>query len=287
MVNTAVKTTGYLERRLVRVMEDVRVEYDGTVRNSHGNIIQFAYGEDGFDATRVEDQLLDFATLDEKQFYEMYQHENVDKDFGIGYLPAEISEKVRNDFEARALLEEEFAQLQTDRRTLCQMIPIGKETKSFPCNLRRIIWEAQNQTWLSNETLHPTCIINSVRELIENLISLNPHLQQTLFDIHARSFLASKRIWQEFELGKDAFEWILGEIHSQFMRSIIQPGEMVGTIAAQSIAEPATQMSLDTFHFAGISAKNVTLGVPRVVEILNVTKTKAPSMEVYLLPNCM
>ena len=60
------------------------------------------------------------------------------------------------------------------------------------------------------------------------------------------------------------------------------PGEMVGVLAAQSIGEPATQMTLNTFHFAGVSSKNVTLGVPRLKEILNVaTNIKTPSMVVY------
>ena len=45
---------------------------------------------------------------------------------------------------------------------------------------------------------------------------------------------------------------------------LAQPGEMVGALAAQSLGEPATQMTLNTFHFAGVSAKNVTLGVPRL-----------------------
>jgi DNA-directed RNA polymerase II subunit RPB1 len=58
---------------------------------------------------------------------------------------------------------------------------------------------------------------------------------------------------------------------------------MVGVLAAQSIGEPATQMTLNTFHFAGVSSKNVTLGVPRLKEILNLAKNiKTPSMAVYL-----
>lgn len=58
---------------------------------------------------------------------------------------------------------------------------------------------------------------------------------------------------------------------------------MVGSIGAQSIGEPATQMTLNTFHFAGVSAKNVTLGVPRLKEIINVAKNiKTPSMKIYL-----
>ena len=66
-------------------------------------------------------------------------------------------------------------------------------------------------------------------------------------------------------------------------QAIAYPGEMIGTVAAQSIGEPTTQMTLNTFHFAGVSAKNVTLGVPRLTEIINIAKNiKTPSLSVYL-----
>ena len=58
---------------------------------------------------------------------------------------------------------------------------------------------------------------------------------------------------------------------------------MVGALAAQSLGEPATQMTLNTFHYAGVSAKNVTLGVPRLKEIINVSKSpRTPSLTVFL-----
>ena len=61
-------------------------------------------------------------------------------------------------------------------------------------------------------------------------------------------------------------------------------GEMVGALAAQSLGEPATQMTLNTFHYAGVSAKNVTLGVPRLKELINVSKRpKTPSLTVFLI----
>ena len=59
---------------------------------------------------------------------------------------------------------------------------------------------------------------------------------------------------------------------------------MVGALAAQSLGEPATQMTLNTFHYAGVSAKNVTLGVPRLKELINISKKpKTPSLTVFLL----
>jgi DNA-directed RNA polymerase II subunit RPB1 len=58
---------------------------------------------------------------------------------------------------------------------------------------------------------------------------------------------------------------------------------MVGSLAAHSLGEPATQMTLNTFHFAGVSSKNVTLGVPRLKELINVLKTlQTPIVSIYL-----
>ncbi len=90
-----------------------------------------------------------------------------------------------------------------------------------------------------------------------------------LFKIHfkfsniPRSTLCTKLVAESHRLSEEAFEWLLGEIESKFNQAQATPGEMVGAMAAQSIGEPATQMTLNTFHFAGVSSKNVTLGVPR------------------------
>ena len=61
-------------------------------------------------------------------------------------------------------------------------------------------------------------------------------------------------------------------VWEKYQRSMIQAGEAVGAVAAQSIGEPGTQMTLKTFHFAGVASMNVTLGVPRIKEIINATK---------------
>ena len=58
----------------------------------------------------------------------------------------------------------------------------------------------------------------------------------------------------------------------KYMRAKIEPGTAVGAVAAQSIGEPGTQMTLKTFHFAGVASMNITLGVPRIKEIINASK---------------
>jgi len=74
----------------------------------------------------------------------------------------------------------------------------------------------------------------------------------------------------------------------KYMKSLVNPGENVGTIAAQSVGEPSTQMTLNTFHLAGHGAGNMTLGIPRLKEILMTTphNIKTPIMKLYFKKDC-
>lgn len=166
-------------------------------------------------------------------------------------------------------------------------------------NVPRIIWNAKEQFNIrphQKSNLHPAYAIKRLQSLMEELapipgvfIKKDPLILEAnsdstwLFKIYLRSLLSAKQVIQQERLTEDAFEWILGEIKSRFEQALVNPGEMVGSIGAQSMGEPATQMTLNTFHFAGVSAKNVTLGVPRLKEIINVAKNiKTPSMKIYL-----
>lgn len=72
-------------------------------------------------------------------------------------------------------------------------------------------------------------------------------------------------------------------LYEEYVNARVAPGECIGLIAAQSIGEQGTQMTLDTFHFAGVAELNVTTGLPRIIEILDGRKTiSSPMMEIYL-----
>ena len=76
---------------------------------------------------------------------------------------------------------------------------------------------------------------------------------------------------------------ILEATYQEFSTAKVSPGESVGMISAESIGEPGTQMTLNTFHFAGVAEMNVTLGLPRIIEILDGRKAlENPMMEIYL-----
>lgn len=85
------------------------------------------------------------------------------------------------------------------------------------------------------------------------------------------------------KLTMNDLEKVLNEVVKQYREAVVEPGEAVGTIGAQSIGEPGTQMTLRTFHFAGVRELNVTLGLPRLIEILDAKRTPStPLMRIEL-----
>jgi DNA-directed RNA polymerase subunit A" len=90
------------------------------------------------------------------------------------------------------------------------------------------------------------------------------------------------------KLSQGKLKEILQMALDEYEASKVAPGECIGNISAESIGEPGTQMTLNTFHFAGVAEMNVTMGLPRIIEVLDGRKElKTPSMEIYLVkPYC-
>ena len=85
------------------------------------------------------------------------------------------------------------------------------------------------------------------------------------------------------DITKEEIDEIIARVVKLYLKSCVEPGEAVGTVAAQSIGEPSTQMILRTFHYAGVRELNVTLGLPRIIEIFDARKKPStPSMTIYL-----
>src|SRR5690606_5013756 len=85
------------------------------------------------------------------------------------------------------------------------------------------------------------------------------------------------------EISKEQFSTILDRVINEYMNTRIEACEAVGIIAAQSIGEPGTQMTMRTFHYAGVAEINVTLGLPRLIEIMDARKEPStPTMTIYL-----
>uniref|UniRef100_A0A671QQE4 DNA-directed RNA polymerase subunit n=1 Tax=Sinocyclocheilus anshuiensis TaxID=1608454 RepID=A0A671QQE4_9TELE len=298
LIDTAVKTaeTGYIQRRLIKSMESVMVKYDATVRNSINQVVQLRYGEDGLAGEAVEFQNMATLKPSNKAFDKKFKFDYTNERALRRTLQEDVVKDVMTNAHVQSSLEREFEKMKEDREILRAIFPTGDSKVVLPCNLARMIWNAQKIFRINPRTptdLNPVRVVEGVCDLSKKLVIVNGEDQLSrqaqenatlLFNIHLRSTLCSKRMTEEFRLSTEAFEWLLGEIETKFNQSIAHPGEMVGALAAQSLGEPATQMTLNTFHYAGVSAKNVTLGVPRLKELINISKRpKTPSLTVFLL----
>lgn len=299
LIDTAVKTssTGYIQRRLVKAMEDLVIKYDGTVRNSGGDVVQFLYGEDGMDGTRIESQKIEHLKFDQKALKERFYFD-LDSDKDPDWLPPALANELRTSQEAREILTKEYKTILDDLTVLrSEVFKSGDAGLQLPVNLSRIISNAQTNFADSGPGapgpfVHPLETISKVQELCQKLVvvpgmdDLSHEAQRnatTLFMTMLRATLSAKRVYKEYKFSSGALSYILGEVEKRFNQCLANPGECIGTVAAQSIGEPTTQMTLNTFHFAGVSAKNVTLGVPRLTEIINLAKNiKTPSLSVFL-----
>lgn len=300
LIDTAVKTaeTGYIQRRLVKALEEVMVKYDGTVRNSLGDVIQFLYGEDGLDGAHIENQRVDIIRCSDQQFRERFRVDLMDPEYTLGPDVLEQATEIAGDIEVQKYLDEEWEALCEDREFLRSIANGDEEMMQLPINVQRILESAKTTFGIKDGSisdLHPAEVIPQVQQLLKRLVvvrgddPISREMQENatrLFKAQVRSKLAFRRLVTQYSMNKLAFEYVLGDIEQRFAKAAAHPGEMVGVLAAQSIGEPATQMTLNTFHFAGVSSKNVTLGVPRIKEILNVaTNIKTPSMTVYQEPH--
>ena len=199
LVDTAVRTqqSGYMQRRLINALEHLRVEYDGTVRNSVGNIIQFRYGEDGVDPAK--------------------------SDHGKAVNVSRLVDQVT--------------------------IMMGKGKQA-------------SQKYIEGK-----------------LSSVENQLTAILFD-------ELKEELNKAKLSKKGVDRTIELTLKNYKQAFVEPGEAVGIVAAQSIGEPGTQMTLRTFHYAGVREQNVTLGLPRLIEIVDARRVPStPIMSIFLNKN--
>ncbi|CAF4361552.1 unnamed protein product [Rotaria sp. Silwood2] len=277
-------------------MESIMVKYDGTVRNEIEQIIQFTYGEDGLAGENIEFQSIISLKPSNKLFERLCKFDLLAEEKHLRkFLTDDVIKDLYTD-ESLQLLDDEWKQLNEDRHNLRQLFPTGNTSKIvLPCNLERLIYNAKKKFSISNRTqsnLSPSQVIQGLQKLTQHLIvvkgddRLSREAQYNatmLMNILLRSSLSSRQVLEFHRLTNEAFNWLCSEIETRFQQAQVQAGEMVGALAAQPIGESTTQMTLNSFYYSGVSAKNVTLGIPRLKEIINVSKEpKTPSLTIYL-----
>ena len=242
LIDTAIKTsqTGYIQRRFMKALENISIHWDGSARNSGQTVIQFQYGDDGFNPMRIENQYMDI--------WEQPTREKYGDDYDTCLKDYHFLQDI-NKWRDNGSKDTAWFQLP---------IPFDRIIKNTNIPSAKVSY------------LEAKAMVQELQESIDN----------EMLRIMIRCKLSPYRITQEYQLGIDELKSIVETIQMEYHRVKAVAGESVGSVAAQSIGEPATQMTLNTFHFAGVSSMNVTLGVPRLEELINCTKSdrmKTPS----------
>lgn len=283
-------STGYIQRKLVKAMEDCKVSYDMTVRNANGAIVQFLYGEDGMDAVKIEHQPLPYIMMTPDELENNYLI-SVKDDLSI--ILDEDTFKSFKSSNWEKPLEDHFKHLCEDREFVIRKLFNGEQETSilYPVSFLRILTntEALLKKYKCNgilSDLNPLYVLEEIDKLCDELFLSANNKGNKLISILIRMYLTPKQMIVRYGFTKDTFQQIVQQVKMRFFDSMVNPSEMVGVVAAQSIGEPCTQMTLNTFHLSGVSsASKAVRGVPRIEELTRVTKNvKAPSMTIYVKP---
>ena len=297
LIDTAVKTstTGYIQRRLIKGMEDLKVNYDMTVRNNKNKIIQFAYGDDNIDPTKVENQILPLPNMTREDIYAHFQMPLEDTTSAIlttNYTKPALKRLKKQKKELITKTDDMINYMIESREKMVKNVFkfIDNTRIHIPVHFQRIIDNIHNQLSIQTNSLVNITPIEMYELLNKtfNKLEQNYYAPPTeLFKIAYYYYLSPKTLLTIKRFNRKALIILLETISTNYQKAIVHPGEMVGMIAAQSIGEPTTQMTLNTFHFAGVASKsNATRGVPRVEEILTLSENpKKPSVTIYLKNN--
>jgi len=279
--------TGYIQRRLVKAMEDAKINYDNTVRNASGTIVQYIYGEDGMDGCKIEKQFLPTIDMSFMKMEEEYNLTEVDQ--LSNYLTPQAFKEVNGKTYERC--KDHFKDLLDDKLFIIMKVNKGRKNSkiNYPIAFNRLINTAIKRKEITGITatltdLTPDYVLDKMEEIMKTLYIKDQEQGMIFFHILLRNYLSPKRLIIKQNFNKAMFNWIIEQIYEYFNEAIAQPSEMVGVVSAQTIGEIGTQLTLDTFHVSGTAdAVKATSGVPRLKEILSATKkTKKPILKIYM-----
>jgi len=262
-IDTAIQTaeSGYISRKLIKAAEDLMVNYDLSVRNANGNIIQFAYGDDNMDPTKLEHiSKIELYELNNEDLNKKYKFEELeDRSYFENFMTPDAIDKMMENNNYIALINKEYNEIVDYRLTLRtnyfeNVEAIGDIQTHIPINLYRVISSQLIKFNIQNSDLSdltPHYIITEFEKIMNDIVYYLPEkdLNWKLFRIIFKSFISTKRILSEYRMNKIAFDDLLLFMKEKMISALITPGEMVGIIGAQTLGEISTQLTLNSVTF--------------------------------------
>ncbi|KAK0107000.1 hypothetical protein ONS95_003715 [Cadophora gregata] len=260
LVDTAVKTaeTGYMSRRLMKSLEDLSTQYDDTVRNSSGIVVQFQFGADKLDPVDMEGTAVPVHFSRTWTHAEALTWDNNEP----GLLPYQITA--------------ECAKLLAPERLRYQRKDVFGKPLEYDDETDYGVDEFESARGFLVTITDFIKDLASDLAMARQLAGLHDFEDPPVAgDLHTPEAEDQARIAQMDRVHKVSLRTLRMFISlclDKYAKAHVEPGHAVGAVGAQSIGEPGTQMTLKTFHFAGVAGMSITQGVPRIKEIINASK---------------
>jgi DNA-directed RNA polymerase beta' subunit len=276
LIDTAVKTstTGYIQRRLIKGLEDLMINYDMTIRTNKNKIVQFSYGDDGIDTIKVENQelhIVDMSVQDIYAHYNVPDEKHKGKAFSGMFVKAAYNRQKQQELKINEKCQFYTNYMIEQRSIIIKNIFNYKSDKvvRVPVAFSYIIQNIIGQQSINSNSLVDITILDAF-EMIEAAFEKMRKIQfappTELFKVLYYYYLSPKDLLLNKRFNKKALEILLETIILDYKRAIVAPGEMVGMIAAQSIGEPTTQMSVAFCeHIRCVKINKVTKNISSVL----------------------
>jgi DNA-directed RNA polymerase beta' subunit len=259
LIDTAVKTsqTGYIQRRLIKGLEDLKVEYDMTVRNNKGKIVQFAYGDDGFDSTKAENQSVPLVGMSTEDIYVHYDIVGINdqhNDLLDIYAKGTVTRLKKQRPATKEKCKEYIQKMLGARDVIVSAIFNFKNdnTVKVPVAFQNMIANMQGQLNLNANSIvdiTPLETFELVEEYMNKLKAIHYAKPTPLFEILYYYYLSPKDLLVNKRFHRKGLTLLLENVLLKYKQAIVHPGEMVGVIAGQSIGEPTTQLTLNSVTY--------------------------------------
>ena len=264
-ISTAIKTaeSGYTSRKFIKATEDLKVNYDFTVRNASNFIVQFCYGDDNFDPSKLEKiNKIELIEYSDKKLEEIYKFDVLggeeDNYFG-GFMTPEALSEMKMDNGYKTLLEDEYQLIRGYRDILRNNYfrnteAIGDISTFIPFNLYRTLPAIQIRFNIESfhlSDLTPQYVIDKFEKTMNDMIVYLPEKNENwkLFRIIFKSFLSPKRVISEYRFNKLAYDYLMEIMREKMIGALINPGELVGIIASQTLGQSTTQLTLNSVTY--------------------------------------
>jgi len=254
LIDTAVKTstTGYIQRRLIKGLEDLMVNYDMTIRTNKNKVVQFSYGDDNIDTIKVENQdlpIVDMSIQDIYAHFAIIDDKSKSKALSGMFIKSTYTRQKKQEAEIADKCKEYIDFMVESRGEIVKNVFNNKSDKvvRVPVAFAYIIQNIIGQQGINKNSLVDITMLETFNMIEETFAKLEKIVfapPTKLFKTLFYYYLSPKDLLLNKRFNQKALEILMETIILDYKRAIVTPGEMVGMIAAQSIGEPTTQMSL-------------------------------------------